>query len=67
MMAEEVHNHALSKACDIALQTQQFNKAFDLLDAYKETGAQIRQHFFWPVFAGSRSEKSKFDVNRRDL
>lgn len=57
MEEEGINKFALSKACDIALQSKMFDKAADLLEAFKESGAPIRQHYFWPFFAGSAQEK----------
>lgn len=60
MVDEGINPYALSKACDIALQTGQFDKSYDLLEAYKESGAPLRQHYFWPLFALSSEEKRKY-------
>ena len=57
MEQEGLNNFALVKACESALLSDNFEKAFDLLEALKESGFPIRQHYFWPFFAGKRTEK----------
>jgi len=57
LMEEGLNSHALLKACEIALESKDFEKGFDLLDAAKASGFPLRQHYFWPFFAGSKSEK----------
>ena len=59
MEEEGLNKFALVKACEAALQYNSFEKAFDLLEALKESGFPIRQHYFWPFFAGKRTEKGK--------
>ena len=55
-----LNKHAILRACEFSLQLKQFEKAFDLLEALQASGFPIRQHYFWPFFAGSSSEKGDF-------
>lgn len=57
MANDGLNNFGLAKACEFALSSKKFDKAVDLLEALKETGAPLRQHYFWPFFASSRTEK----------
>lgn len=59
MISTGLNKYALLKACEFSLQLRQFEKAFEFLEALKETGFPIRQHYFWPFFACSKSEKGK--------
>ena len=68
MQQTGLNKTALLKACECSLISKQFDKAFDLLEALKESGFPIRQHYFWPFFAGSVTEKGNthkvFDTHK---
>lgn len=57
MNEDGTNKYALSKACDIALQSRKFDKAVELLEDFKGQGAPIRQHYFWPFFATSKTDQ----------
>jgi hypothetical protein len=57
LIEDGLNKFALQKACEHALMGRKFEKAFDLFEALKESGAPLRQHYFWPFFACSKSEK----------
>lgn len=57
MISEGVHKYALSRATELALSLQKFEKASDFIEAMHEGGYPIRQHYFWPMFAKSTCEK----------
>jgi len=64
MENEGLNKLALSKACEHALSLKKFEKATDFLEALKEAGSPLRQHYFWPFFASSQGEKGmKFFLN----
>ncbi|CAG7724718.1 unnamed protein product [Allacma fusca] len=56
-----LNKNALSLACEIALTNKKLEKAVDLLAALKESGFPMRQHYFWPFFAGKRTENEVYD------
>ncbi|CAG7705630.1 unnamed protein product, partial [Allacma fusca] len=61
MYESGLNKYALSLACEIVLTNKKFEKAFDLLEALKESGFPMRQHYFWPFFAGKRTENEVYD------
>jgi hypothetical protein len=56
-----LNKHAMLRACEFALQLRQFEKAFEFLETLHESGFPIRQHYFWPFFASSASEKGNIN------
>jgi len=54
--ADNLNTSALSRACQWAFEAKKFDRAFDILEALK-SNHPLRQHYFWPFFALSSTEK----------
>lgn len=56
---EQLNVFALGRACEFALTEKKFELAMELIEAAKDNGLPIRQHYFWPFFAAAKSDRGK--------
>lgn len=55
-----MHTKPLNIALEEALTQSKTDMAFKLLEEMKERGIEIRQHYFWPIIASTKSESEMF-------
>jgi len=58
MQTSQVNNKAFTTALETSLQQGNIPVAISLMEKIKESGAPIRQHYFWPLFAAQRNSKN---------